>query len=184
MLPPIPSWEGLHPIIVHFPIALLLIAPLFVLFGLFLKRSGKVLLIAAFSLMLIGTIAAFVAVSTGEAAEENAENVAAAETVLENHEELGEQTRNIFTGLTIIFALILFVPMVLKKELAQKIMIPVGLIFLLAYGAGTTVLLNTAHEGGRLVHEFGVRANMTSSGQINPPVNRESEEEENEDDEE
>ena len=33
-LPPIPGWYELHPLVVHFPIALLLIAPLFVLLGL------------------------------------------------------------------------------------------------------------------------------------------------------
>ncbi len=32
--PPFPSWDGLHPLIVHFPIALLLVAPLFVVLGL------------------------------------------------------------------------------------------------------------------------------------------------------
>ena len=31
--PPIPSWDGLHPLIVHFPIALLLVAPLLVVLG-------------------------------------------------------------------------------------------------------------------------------------------------------
>ena len=31
--PPIPSWDGLHPLIIDFPIALLLVAPLLVLIG-------------------------------------------------------------------------------------------------------------------------------------------------------
>jgi len=31
--PPIPNWDALHPLIIHFPIALLLIAPIFVVVG-------------------------------------------------------------------------------------------------------------------------------------------------------
>jgi uncharacterized membrane protein len=38
-LPPIPSWEGLHPLIIHFPIVLLLIAPFLILIGAFLPRE-------------------------------------------------------------------------------------------------------------------------------------------------
>ena len=34
------------------------------------------------------------------------------------------------------------------------------LVFLLFYAAGTVVLVNTAHNGGRLVHEFGVHAGL------------------------
>ena len=30
MFPPVPSWDAMHPMVVHFPIALLLVAPLFV----------------------------------------------------------------------------------------------------------------------------------------------------------
>jgi len=165
MLPPIPSWDGLHPIIVHFPIALLFVAPILIVLGMIFQRSGKAFMVSAFVLMLIGTIATFIAVSTGESAGELAERMANVEAVLENHEELAETTRNIFTALTAIFAAIVFVPMLFKKELGRTVMIPISLAFLLFYGAGTVVLINTAHEGGRLVHEFGVRAMMANNGQ-------------------
>lgn len=165
MLPPIPSWDGLHPIIVHFPIALLLIAPILIVLGMIFYKNGRAFMVSAFVLMLIGTIAAFIATATGEAAGEIAERMQGVEAVLENHEELAETTRNIFTALTAIFGAIVFVPMVFKKELGQKILIPLSLAFLLFYGAGTIVLLNAAHEGGRLVHEFGVRAMVANNGQ-------------------
>lgn len=165
MLPPIPSWDGLHPIIVHFPIALLLVAPILIVLGLIFQKHGKAFMVSAFVLMLIGTIAAFIAVSTGEAAGELAERMPNVEAVLENHEELAETTRNIFAALTVVFGAIVFVPMIFKKDLGRKIMIPVSLAFLLFYSAGTVVLMNAAHEGGRLVHEFGVRAMTTTNGQ-------------------
>ncbi len=169
LLPPIPSWDGLHPIIVHFPIALLLIAPILVLIGSFVQNKTRGFLISAFILMTIGTIATWIAVSTGEGAGELAERMANVEAVLENHEELAETTRTVFTALTAIFGVIIFAPMVFKKELPNWVVIPLNLVFLLFYGAGAVLLLNTAHEGGRLVHEFGVHAVMnTTAAQADP----------------
>lgn len=172
MLPPIPTWEGLHPIIVHFPIALLVVAPILIILGLIFHSSGKVFMVSAFTLMLIGTIAAFISVATGEAAGETAERMAGVEAVLESHEELAESARNIFAALTAIFAAIVFVPMAFKRDLGRAAAIPLNLAFLLFYGAGTVVLLNAAHEGGRLVHEFGVRAMTTQNAQTSAPAIR------------
>jgi uncharacterized membrane protein len=168
MFPPIPSWDGLHPLIVHFPIALLMVAPLIILIGILMPQKGRSFLIAAFVLMLLGTIAAFVAVSTGGAAGELAEHVNNVESVLSEHEELAETTRTVFAALTVIFGVIVFAPMLFKKELSRMIIIPLNLAFLLFYGAGVVLLMNTAHQGGRLVHEFGVRAMMNTTAQNNP----------------
>lgn len=168
MFPPIPSWDGLHPLIVHFPIALLMVAPLIILIGILMPQKGRSFLIAAFVLMLLGTIAAFVAVSTGGAAGELAEHVNNVESVLEEHEELAETTRTVFAALTVIFGVIVFAPMLFKKELSRMVIIPLNLAFLLFYGAGVVLLMNTAHQGGRLVHEFGVRAMMNVTAKNNP----------------
>ncbi|MBX7172062.1 MAG: hypothetical protein K1X72_13950 [Pyrinomonadaceae bacterium] len=165
MLPPIPSWDGLHPIIVHFPIALLLVAPVLILLGMFFGKNNRAFMLSAFILMVIGTIATFIAVSTGESAGELAERLVNAESILENHEELAETTRTVFTALTIIFGAIIVVPLILKKELGKKILIPISCAFLVFYSAGAVLLINTAHQGGRLVHEFGVRAMMANSNQ-------------------
>ncbi len=165
MFPPIPSWDGLHPIIVHFPIGLVLIVPVIILIGIFMPKNGRSFLVSAFILMLIGTIATFIAVSTGEAAGELAEQINNVEAVLEEHEELAETTRTVFAVLTGIFGVIVFAPMLFKKELTRMITIPLNLAFLLFYGSGAVLLMNTAHQGGRLVHEFGVRAVMASTAQ-------------------
>ncbi|MCP6756965.1 hypothetical protein NL533_35590, partial [Klebsiella pneumoniae] len=77
-----------------------------------------------------GTIAAFIAVSTGGAAGELAEHVNNVESVLEEHEELAETTRTVFAALTVIFGVIVFAPMFFKKELSRIIVIPLNLAFL------------------------------------------------------
>ena len=102
--------------------------------------------------------------STGEAASEFAERAGAAQSVLEEHEELAETTRAVFTVLTGVFLVIVVAPLLFRKELARSIVIPLNLAFLLFYGAGILLLVNTAHQGGRLVHEYGILAMTTSAG--------------------
>ena len=93
-----------------------------------------------------------------------AQRTTAISAVLERHEDLAETTRIIFSVLTIIFSTILFLPRLLKRETTAVARI-LPLAFLLFYGAGTVVLVNTAHNGGRLVHEFGIRAIPTPSNE-------------------
>jgi len=168
-LPPIPNWSELHPLVIHFPIALLLVAPLFIIAGILMNpQKGRPFLIAAFSLMLLGTAGTFLAIATGEAAGQVAERTAAMSAVLERHEDLAETTRIIFSVLTVIFATILFLPRLLKRETTTAVARILPLAFLLFYGAGTVVLVNTAHNGGRLVHELGIHAGLA---QANGPAN-------------
>ena len=62
---------------VHFPIGLLLIAPLFVVIGVLLKPAGSFpFLLVALVLMVLGTASTFVAASSGEAAGALVENSA------------------------------------------------------------------------------------------------------------
>jgi uncharacterized membrane protein len=165
--PPIPSWDALHPLIIHFPIALLLIAPILVLLGLILPKQARGLFIAAFAVMALGTIATYFAVATGEAAAELAERTPGIAAVLERHEEMAETTRAIFTALTVVFAGILFLPSLFKRNLGRKSAAVVSLAFLVFYAAGAVVLMNVGYEGGRLVHEYGVHA-MTGTNQTAP----------------
>ncbi len=157
-LPPIPSWQGLHPLIVHFPIALLLIAPLLVLIGAVVNpERARPYLYSALLLMLIGTTAIYFAVETGEAAGKLAERSPEINPVLEHHQHLAERTRMIFTTLSVFFAMIVILPAWLKQK--SRLVTSVGpIVFLLFYMTGVLSLVNTAHKGGRLVHEFGVHA--------------------------
>ncbi len=168
-LPPLPGWEGLHPLIVHFPIALLLVTPLLVVLGLFLRRSERGFLTAAFVVMALGTLAIYVAVPTGEAAGKLAERTPDVNRILERHEGLAETSRAVFTALTAIFAVIVFVPRLLRKGLDRLTWIALNASFLVLYGSAALILVNTAHAGGRLVHEQGVRALTAPSPEGSSP---------------
>jgi uncharacterized membrane protein len=162
--PPIPSWDALHPMIIHFPIALLLIAPVFILLGALLRPGrGRPYQIAAMALMLIGTVGTFVAVETGEAAAELAERTPTTEQAIHIHESLAERTRAVFTVLSIIFLALLVVPRWITQPENRLTTTILPLAFLVLYSAGILLLLNTAHNGGRLVHEYGIRAMVSAT---------------------
>lgn len=162
--PPIPSWDGLHPLIIHFPIALLLIAPIFVVVGAALTPAkGRTYLIAAMGLLLAGTASIFIAVETGEAAGKLAERTPGMEQILENHQSLAERTQAVFSVLSVIFVALISVPWLAKQADTRLTTTILPLAFLVLYSAGALLLINTAHNGGRLVHEFGVRAMVSPS---------------------
>ena len=161
--PPLPSWDGLHPLIIHFPIALLLVAPLLVVLGVLAGKRGKGLLMAALILMALGTAFSYVAVETGEAAAELADRTPQMAPVLAHHQKLAERTRLMFTVLTFLFAAITLGPALLKRDMKRPLALALYACFLTLYAVGAITLANTAHNGGRLVHEFGVRALMPAT---------------------
>lgn len=166
--PSIPTWDALHPLIIHFPIALLLIAPIFVLVGAALSPAkGRPYLIAAMVLLLVGTGSIFVAVETGEAAGKLAERSPGMERVLQNHESLAERTQAVFSVLSVVFVALIAGPWLLKRADTRLTTTILPLAFLVLYSAGTLLLVNTAHNGGRLVHEFGVRTVVSPTAPIN-----------------
>jgi uncharacterized membrane protein len=168
--PPLPSWDGLHPLVIHFPVALLLVAPVLVVLGACWKRHASGLLMAALVIMVLGTAAAYVAVETGEAAAELADRTPEINPVLHHHQHLAERTRLVFTGLTVVFAAIVLVPAFLKREIKRPLQMAIYALFLILYAGGALLLANTAHNGGRLVHEFGVRAFIPPAQQVPAPA--------------
>ncbi len=162
-LPPIPSWDALHPLIIHFPIVLLLIAPLFVVIGAAVPpRKARAAFASALLLMVVGTASLFVAIETGEAAGKLAERTPEINAVLEQHEHLAERTRLVFSILTVVFAAIVLL-LLLRHSAGRLATTALPLIFVVFYGVATVLLINTAHNGGRLVHEFGVHAMVAPS---------------------
>jgi len=160
-LPPLPNWPAIHPLVIHFPIVLLLIAPLFIVIGLMRKgeRAFPFFLVALL-LMGLGTASTFVAAASGNAAGELTKDAGQVEAVLEQHEDLAVTTEIAFSALTVVFAAMLFLPKLLKRQPTRAIATALSLVFLLFYTTGAVSLVNTAHQGARLVHELGVRAQM------------------------
>jgi uncharacterized membrane protein len=154
------SWQGLHPLVIHFPIALLFVAPVLVLVAMMMRGGGRVMNSAALVVMSIGTLATYLALATGDAAGEGAAKTAAISGVLERHEELAEATSVAFSILTALFALMLVGPVVLRKPLPRRATVLASSAFLALYALGLGLLSTAAHQGGRLVHEFGVHAQI------------------------
>ena len=157
MLPSLPPPTGLHPLVIHFPVALLLVAPLLILLSLVMKRQRVGLGAAALVLMVLGTAAAFVAVYTGNLAGELAERTPQVSATLERHEELAETSRTVFALLTGMFAVMFGAPLVRRREWSNGLY--VGVV------AGVPGLLRGrhAHVGQRRAPRWSVGASIRSA---------------------
>lgn len=142
-----------HPLLVHFPIAFLVASALATLLGLVVRRPG----LAAFAraCLFVGTAAAAITVVTGFLAEQSVAPVAAAREAIEEH--------RLFGYAVLVVAGLLTALAVIAPRHAARAGTLRG-----AQAVGSLVLLNVlwlaAHEGGELVHEYGVGTEMTGPG--------------------
>lgn len=168
-IPPLPAWDSLHPMIIHFPIVLLLLSPVLVLIGAALPPSkGRPYMIMGLGILLLGTGSLFLAASTGEAAAMLAQRGGAMGAVLEAHESLAGKTEIVFSALSAILLAIVALPRILRREETRMTTTWIPLSFLVLYCAGILFAVDTAHAGARLVHEFGVHAIIPAgNGQSN-----------------
>ncbi len=152
--------NGIHPMVVHFPVALLLTAPVLLVIAAVLKGHRSWML-AGLVVMTLGTAGAWAAVATGEADGELAERaLPGVKAVLEQHEQMAETTSTIFTVLALVLAALIAIPWVFKKQLSTAMKVAPLAVFLALYAGAAGYLASTAHQGGRLVHELGVRTMM------------------------
>lgn len=169
--PPMPAWESLHPLLIHFPIVLLLLSPVFVLVSAVLSpQKGRPYFIVGLVLLLAGSATLYVAVETGEAAAELADSTPDISAAIHAHERLASQARMLFSVLSVLLILLFAVPALRSRPLTRFHSTALPLIFLALYSSGVMALVNTAHEGGKLVHQYGVHAIMPpeSDGQGGP----------------
>ena len=132
----------IHPMVVHFPIALLMASVAFdLLASRWRLRSFRD---ASFYTLIGGLAGAALAVLTGALAEESVEKSGVPKAALEIHEGLGYATLWLFLGL---FLLRLAMRRSWLREL-PAVSMAFGLI-------GILVLAATGYYGGSLVYEFG-----------------------------
>ncbi len=135
--------ESVHPLVVHFPIALLLASFVLDLTALILRRP-QIHRVALWNLCL-GVLGAGGAVLTGLKAEEIAKHSFEIWNVLTLHERLGFTTLILsFLGATL--------RLVRRDRLSKRLRV----LSILLSGAMVGTLVVGAHLGGRLVYEFGV----------------------------
>lgn len=140
----------LHPIVVHFPIAILTLYVLIEIFG--ISMNKEFLMKMAHLLLFIGIVTAIGAVLTGNQAAEVAETVNKSDLLLpneiiEDHETYASITLWLFAGL-----LVLRTYLVLKKKfigILRYIFIPLTII-------GLYFIYETGNYGGKLVFDYGV----------------------------
>lgn len=154
----IPGWDGVHPALVHFPIALLFAAPILLLVSLFARQAWRSWAIAALVLMVAGTVAAWLAAASGHAAAQLVDKTPDLERAIGRHESLAVTARDLFTLLTVAFASWLAIQAAFPKPLPAALRTTVHALFVVVNVACAIQLVGAADRGGRLVHEAGVRA--------------------------
>jgi uncharacterized membrane protein len=141
----------LHPMIVHFPIALLMVGFLADAVGLFTKKDffSK----AGFYLLILGTLGVVAAYFTGNYAGEGVTEAGALKQALETHEEAATLTLWLMVGA----ALIRIAMVVLKKYTGIFRWIAFAVFFI-----GVLSIARTGYYGGELVykHAAGVKFDL------------------------
>jgi uncharacterized membrane protein len=156
--PAVPGWDGIHPAMVMFPVALLLVSPLLVVASLVARGAWRTWAAAALVTMALGSLAAWFAVDSGHAAGQLVDKTKELEAVILRHEALGVGVRNLFTLLTLVWGLLVVMPTWIKRPIPAGLRIGVHVLFLAGYVASVGALARAADAGGRLVHQQGVHA--------------------------
>lgn len=143
--------DPLHPAVVHLPIALVLLLPLFAIGALVAIRRGSRPLVAwGLTLTVLAALvgSSWVATETGEQQEERVEDVVG-DAPMHAHEEAAE------TFLALAFGVLVISAPGLRRGSMGRVARIAGLAGSLALvGAGWKV----GHSGGALVYEYGAAA--------------------------
>lgn len=157
-----PGFPSLHVLVVHFPIALLFLAPLFDI-GCMIFRARVWLDRAAATLYVVGTIGAGAAYLTGERAAAAVGDLGtAAESALADHENFA-----VLTLFALAFVTLARVGVVWLARHDRRVTL--GVFRLAAFPiaiASLVMLALTADRGGRLVYYHGVGVGQQDVGTL------------------
>ena len=149
ILPGIESIQNIHPLFVHFPIALVLVTLLFeVLWWLNKKESFRQ---TATYLLYLSAVAAIAAVITGYIASSGLGHDAPGHDFVHEHRDLMYWMTGLLVATTL---LVLFVRSLRVGKARRFLILPLLLV--------SGLLMLGADKGGRLVFEFGMGVKTTS----------------------
>ena len=164
----IPFPNPLHPAVVHFPIAFLLLGAGVAVLAVFIRRWHLPLFVAV--LLVCGAAGSMVATSTGEEAAERIKVSEAGEDVLDEHEDWGEMARNFAVMAAVLSIAAAFAA---NKRIAGRLLSggTAGLALCAAFAVA-----QAGHYGGELVyrHGAGVKLAPTQAGSDQPKQGHES----------
>jgi uncharacterized membrane protein len=146
----VPEIASLHPQVVHFVVALLIVGVLARIMSL-IPLPGRSSFVGAMAatLIFLGTIASVLAVRSGLEAHEVVENIPRIRPVVSEHEEDGETTRNIFLAVSLVeIGILAFATR--KPTVARGLRVLSAAIGVV----GVVFLFETAEHGGEIVYEY------------------------------
>ena len=149
-----PDWNHLHPAVVHFPIALLAVAPLLVLLGLAWPSQRRGVHGAALVLLVLGVAGAVLSILTGQAAELFARRTPELRAAVGQHEDLAKGASFAFALLTAAFAGLWSLPLLRRREPPPRLILALTITWLLLSAAAVLVLTRAGHLGGHMVHDL------------------------------
>ncbi|MDT0687620.1 DUF2231 domain-containing protein [Autumnicola psychrophila] len=145
--------EVYHPLSVHFPIVLLLLAFIFKLFALKFKRelweTGGTLM------LLLGVVGIWIAIYTGNLADGIVSRKLCDPTILKDHENMAYLSAYIFSGSLLVDLAAYFKISFFRKLIVQFVLV-------LGLAAGTGVLMYVGHLGVTLVYQQAAGVNIPS----------------------
>ncbi len=143
----LPEWApGIHPLIIHFPIALLSLAVGLTALAIF--YNPKWITKSTLGLYVLGTLGALASYISGKDAADSIGLNLKAEIAIGTHSDWALYTLIYFGVLTTIYYVVLF--MLKKERVSYRIIVAVLAV------AGFFILGQTAEYGGRLVFEYGL----------------------------
>lgn len=147
----------MHPLIVHTPVALGVLVPLFVIPAV-LRPGSKGWSRATLTLLVIAAVGGWLAYYSGEAAEHHFQTVGfptpEAEAATTDHHDTGGLARFALTASLVAFAAwMLTVERVSKGK--SRILAAFAVVLVLV---GTGLVILAGHQGGQLVHLHGLLA--------------------------
>jgi len=147
-----PGFPSLHVLVIHFPVAFLVFAPIFDI-GCLIFRDRVWLDRAATTLYVLGAVAAGAAYLTGKRAAAALEDLTpAAESAVADHENLAVLTLIALAIVTLARALVIWLARSDRRitiGIFRLAAIPIALV-------GLAMLALTADRGGRLVYTHGI----------------------------